>query len=126
MNRGPIIYIDAAGLDADFTAAIRDGTFAIYLKKLYLYHDQAVSLRDSITTLLGEKGATVERLLNVARGCHDYGGGYRGEQAQSAAFHHGIQTVIQALEAVAENRLNDLTATLESIGKATQKEKTGN
>lgn len=44
---------------------------------------------------LAEKQA---RLLNVAKGCHDYGGGYRGGKVFAEVYHHGIQTVINALE----------------------------
>ena len=60
--------------------------------------------------------AEVERLLNVARGCHDYGGGYSSPTVYDA-FHHGIQTVINALEAAAKNDASDLQVNvLESIG----------
>lgn len=58
-----------------------------------------------------------ERLLNIARGCHDYGGGY-GDPREVEIYHHGIQTVINALESAAsENTLQ--VRMLESIGRAT-------
>ena len=67
--------------------------------------------------------AAEARLLNVARGCHDYGGGYRGDdditQAQASAFHHGIQTVINALEAALRHDPHDLqTKVLEAVGSS--------
>jgi hypothetical protein len=61
----------------------------------------------------------VERLLNVARGCLDYGGGYRGRPVMLEVFHHGIQTVIDALEAAEKNDPNDTQVNaLERIGCA--------
>jgi len=39
---------------------------------------------------------TFEDALQIARGCKDYGGGYRGGDHYEA-FQHGIQTVINAL-----------------------------
>lgn len=59
----------------------------------------------------------ITRLLNVARGCHDYNGGYVDPEA--TAFHHGIQTVVQALDAAAKNDPNDgQVNVLERIGAA--------
>jgi hypothetical protein len=58
----------------------------------------------------------IERLLNVAHGCHDYGGGYRGTPAEEV-YHHGIQTVINALEAAMKNDPKDFQINvLERIG----------
>lgn len=57
-----------------------------------------------------------EFLINVARGCHDYGGGYMDTPSQDA-FHHGIQTVIQALEAAVSDPTKLQVRVLESIGK---------
>ena len=51
----------------------------------------------ALTELLDSKDAERERLLNIARGCHDYGGGHRERDAE--IYHHGIQAVINALEA---------------------------
>lgn len=63
-----------------------------------------------------------ERLLNVARGCHDYGGGYRHDDRESEIYQHGIQTVINALEAAAKNDPSDTQVNaLEMIGAATCK-----
>jgi hypothetical protein len=37
--------------------------------------------------------------IAIATGCLDYGGGYRGSERELSVFHHGIQTVINALSA---------------------------
>ena len=64
-----------------------------------------------------EANRRCERLLNVARGCHDYNGGHRGPDAE--VFHHGVQTVINSLEAAAKNDPNDTQVNaLERIGHA--------
>lgn len=41
---------------------------------------------------------TFEDAIRIARGCVDYGGGYLNDQERSI-FHHGIQTVANALDA---------------------------
>ena len=62
-----------------------------------------------------------ERTLNIARGCLDYGGGYRGDPILMGAFHHGIQTVINALEAAAKRDPKDTQVNaLERIGHTQQ------
>jgi hypothetical protein len=54
--------------------------------------------------------------LHIARGCHDYGGGYEG--TETAVYQQGISTVIAALEAGAKNGLRDSqVAALHSAGK---------
>lgn len=61
-------------------------------------------------TLVAENGrlvAQVDLLLTVAKGCFDYGGGYRADDEKLKIFHHGIQTVINALAAAMEHGLDD-------------------
>lgn len=61
----------------------------------------------------------LDRLLNVARGCHDYGGGYK-DPVSAEIYHHGIATVISALEAAAKNDPSDgQVNALERIDAAT-------
>ena len=45
----------------------------------------------------------------IARGCFDYLGGYtgKGDEAALEAFRHGIQTVINSLDAAASRGLKD-------------------
>ena len=50
---------------------------------------------------------TFDDALRIARGCFDYGGGYRAVGKDMAIFHHGIQTVINALEGAAKNGHKD-------------------
>lgn len=45
--------------------------------------------------------------LRIARGCTDYGGGYRYDPPKYEAYQHGIQTVINALTAAGERGLSD-------------------
>lgn len=45
--------------------------------------------------------------LQIARGCSDYSGGYRGDPALFEAYQAGIATVVAALTAAAERGLQD-------------------
>ncbi len=45
--------------------------------------------------------------VRIARGCADYGGGYRGDPALFEAYQHGIMTVVAALTAAEERGLSD-------------------
>ena len=60
--------------------------------------------------------AEQELFLNVAHGCVDYGGGYRSDEAKLAIFHHGVATVVSALEGTVANRRAMQIRTLEAIG----------
>jgi hypothetical protein len=54
----------------------------------------------------------------IAKGCMDYGGGYH-DPKEREIFHHGIQTVVQALEAAQKAGLSDTqVAVLHRIGSA--------
>ena len=44
--------------------------------------------------------------LRIACGCHDYSGGHHTD-GHHDAYHHGIQTVINVLEAAKKAGLND-------------------
>ena len=58
-----------------------------------------------------------EDAIKIAKGCFDYGGGYRANEKELAIFHHGIQTVVNALEAMKKRGLKDTqVAVLHSIG----------
>ncbi len=64
-----------------------------------------------------ESGLRFEDALRIARGCTDYGGGYRGNAEQYEIYQHGIQTVINALTAASKNGLKDSqTAALHAMG----------
>lgn len=49
---------------------------------------------------------TYEACLNIAKGCHDYNGGYHQKETNEA-YHHGIETVINCLKALKEKGLED-------------------
>ena len=60
---------------------------------------------------------TFEDALRIARGCTDYGGGYRSNAEQFEIYQHGIQTVINALTAASKTGLEDMqTMALHSMG----------
>ena len=64
-----------------------------------------------------DDGLSLADAVAIARGCFDYGGGYRSDDAKLEIYRHGIQTVVAALEAAERNGLNDLQVkTLHSIG----------
>ena len=54
--------------------------------------------------------------VRIARGCMDYGGGYRSDPAMLEAFHHGIGTVVRALEDVERRGLDSQSGMLHVIG----------
>lgn len=57
-----------------------------------------------------------ESCLKIAKGCHDYNGGHH-DKRDHEIFHHGIQTVINALEAYMKKGLADSQVNvLHSIG----------
>lgn len=66
-----------------------------------------------------EKDRLIERgesCLKIAKGCHDYNGGLH-DKRDHEIFHHGIQTVINALEAYMKKGLADSQVNvLHSIG----------
>ncbi len=60
---------------------------------------------------------TFEDALRIARGCTDYGGGYRGNTEHYEIYQHGIQTVINALTAASNSGLEDTqVAALHAMG----------
>jgi regulator of replication initiation timing len=80
-------------------------------------HD-AAKREEALNHLAIENAALREdkaRLVNIARGCHDYGGGYK-DKAESEIYHHGIQTVINSLEAAEQHGTNLQLQVLEMIG----------
>ena len=55
--------------------------------------------------------------LSMAKGCFDYMGGYHDEE-DLEIYHHGIQTVINVLNAAKKKGMDDLqVATIHRIGK---------
>lgn len=58
---------------------------------------------------------TWERVMALARGCHDYSGGHDGMEA--GAFHHGIDTVVGVLTAAAEGEDSYQLRVVEAVGR---------
>jgi hypothetical protein len=57
--------------------------------------------------------------IAIAKGCLDYLGGYHDAE-ELDIYHHGVQTVINALEGAKKRGLNDSqVATIYNIGKNT-------
>ncbi len=56
-------------------------------------------------------------LLRVARGCRDYGGGYRYDPALFEAYQAGIETVIAALESAIKNPGDTQIQALAAMGR---------
>ena len=59
---------------------------------------------------------TLESCIAIAKGCHDYQGGYH-DKSENEIYHHGIQTVINCLEAFKKKGFSDMQiAIIHSIG----------
>jgi len=55
---------------------------------------------------MSKQTLTFDDALRIARGCTDYGGGYRGSK-EYEEYQNGIKTVIRALEAAKKSDLSD-------------------
>lgn len=70
----------------------------------------------------------LETILRVARGCFDYGGGYRSDDGKLEIYHHGVQTVVNALEGFAARGMKDTQIAVlyrmgaPSVGRATDEQ----
>jgi hypothetical protein len=99
-------------IEAELTKRAVEYYEALEAERL-LRHGDVALLRESFAKELAERD---RRLLNVAIGCHDYGGGHHGD-GHMDAYQHGIQTVINALTKALKNNPNDYqTNMLEGIG----------
>lgn len=59
--------------------------------------------------------------IKIAKGCFDYAGGHRDKELE--IYHHGIQTVINALEGFKKSNGNDFQSkVLWSIGNEEQEQ----
>jgi len=62
--------------------------------------------------------AEQQRLLAIAKGCRDYGGGHRNDPVAYDAFQHGINTVIRSLSEAINNPDDTQVMALRNIGNA--------
>lgn len=69
--------------------------------------DAHLENRERLNDFKQVEAETWDFVMFVARGCFDYGGGYRADEGKLEIFHHGIQTVINALEAARTKGLKD-------------------
>jgi hypothetical protein len=72
------------------------------------------ALGGSEDTPAAHRKLTVERAIDIAKGCYDYNGGHAGQLRE--AFHHGIGTVINALVSASNSPDTLQNRTLEAIG----------
>jgi hypothetical protein len=108
----------------------QQGNIAIYCSKpkhagydkCFAHDEKLIAEREQARADLNRKAALCDQLVNIARGCHDYGGGYR-EPSESEIYHHGIQTVVNALEAALKDPNAFQVRMLESIGSRVHSEK---
>jgi hypothetical protein len=75
--------------------------------------------RDEARAVLATAQEAIEtRLLAIAEGCHDYGGGHHSD-GKMDAYQHGISTVVRALKvAIQHDDKDPQVAALERIGRA--------
>lgn len=96
-------------LHEDAAPAIQDDKWVITAAAHALcILDNTATLRAQIARLKqreGELETLIQRMLDAARGSLDYSGGHRDKDLEN--FHHGIQTVIRVLEAVAKSDPGD-------------------
>jgi len=66
-----------------------------------------------------ENKETIKRCLDIAKGCFDYQGGYHNEKELNI-YHHGIQTVVNCLNAFYKNEISLQLDIVEQIGKRSE------
>lgn len=112
-------YIDTLAQEVEATnarlAAVEQQTNN-NAKSLLMHLAHSPESADPKVVYCDTKTLKFENAVNIAKGCHDYGGGYR-HKAEADVFHHGIQTVINALEAASTSGIVDpQVATLHRMG----------
>lgn len=80
-----------------------------------LLHEAVREIEARLPKPITLKTIDPKRMLFVAKGCHDYGGGYR-DPKQAEIYHHGIQTVVNALTAFLADQNDTQVNALERIG----------
>lgn len=86
----------------------RKGQIGLIMKPMYV---KILAARDARV-----RAETLRAARAIAIGCHDYGGGYQDDVSRKI-FHHGMDTVATAIQAMINNP-NDLQAlTVLAIGK---------
>ena len=95
-------------------------------KQVWSNYELIVAARNALPDLLAEIARLREensdlrqQAVAIAKGCTDYGGGYRADEAKLKIYHHGMDTVARALADWAERGLaGTQTRVVHAIGKA--------
>lgn len=77
---------------------------------------QVASWLERIADAASRQELTFRDALTLAKGCRDYGGGWRTD-AQAEIYLHGIQTVVNVLESVLSKGFDSQTAAVFAVGK---------
>ena len=91
--------------------------YARILDQLGLLHEMQKD--GDVDPLERVKREAMQRMLDVARGCHDYGGGFRGTD-KFDAYQAGIATVVSALEHRIKDNADTQCNALEQMGRAAE------
>jgi len=79
-----------------------------------MYPQAAIILANAYSS---DKALSFDDALNMTKGCFEYMGGY-SDNEELSIYYHGIQTVINVLEAAKKRGLDDLqVAVINKIGK---------
>ena len=81
-----------------------------------ILYGETVGLTQRLKEANERADEAVRRVLTLVRGCHDFGGGYSGQEYE--AFQHGISAVENVLKAAIEGRDDLQLRTIEAIGRA--------
>jgi len=110
---------EEGGMTSEEILSKHTGKEGIYLTKGMIRGSDALEAMEEYKDAeLKEAKEMIDNCINIAKGCHDYGGGYRDEQ-EANIYHHGIQTVVNCLEAFKKKGLNDLQVRVcRDIGKS--------
>ena len=87
-----------------------------YFRRARLAEKEAAMLRAELKKTELSNPLTLDDAIAIAKGCKDYGGGHWTD-GKIDAYHHGIQTVVQALQGAKAKGLVDYqVAVLHQIG----------
>ncbi len=64
-------------------------------------------LEQELAAAKKDQALTFDDAIKIAKGCTDYGGGYRSNPYELEIYHHGMQTVVNCLEAATKRGFND-------------------
>lgn len=91
MSKEQVLVVGSIGPMSAIPINISGLADASYLKKIS-------DLESTVARLTKERDDAVSKAITLAKGCVDYGGGYRTKE-ELEIYHHGIQTVVNVLEA---------------------------